>query len=455
ASSAGWPAPTRIPAVPPSWDEIVADEGLMKAVMRSIRREEIERDDHAPWDYIRHHDVPEGFSHAEWWASLKFRRLNQRRYLPLEQKTSASFHYVLTDKMLRQCEEITRRASGSIQLPELATSQSDRDRYVVTSLIEEAITSSQLEGAATSRKVAKQMIRSGRRPATRGERMIANNYLAMQLIQDWRDEAMSPSRLLELHEVVTAGTLDDPGEAGRLQSPGEQRVAVYGDEEQILHVPPPAEELPSRLAAVCSFANAIDQVEGQYVPAPVRAIVLHFMMGYDHYFADGNGRTARALFYWCMLRNGYWLTEYVTISRILKHAPAKYARSFLLSEDDDGDLTHFIHEQLAVFLRALDELEDYLTRKSREIRELKAVVDRSYRDLNHRELAILDRAIRDDGAEFTVTSHSVSHRISPETARLDLLDLESRGLLTKARRGKRFVWTPVPGATAALASARG
>lgn len=434
-------------------DEILADESLVQVVVRSAGHPALKRDDYAPWEHVRHHDVPDGFTHAEWWAALKFRRLGQRRYLPLAQKSGEFFHYALTDRMLQQCEKIARRASGAIQVEELTTSQGDRDRYVVNSLIEEAITSSQLEGAATSRRVAKQMIRSGRRPVTRGERMIANNYLAMQQIQEWRELEMSPSRVLELHEIVTAGTMDDPTEAGRLQLPGEHRVAIYGDGEQILHQPPPADELPTRLAALCSFANGTAG-DAQYIPAPVRAVVLHFMTGYDHYFADGNGRTARALFYWNMLRNDYWLTEYVTISRILKSGPAKYARSFLLSEDDDGDLTHFIHEQLEVFIRALDELEQYLARKSREIRNLRSVVDSMHRDLNYRQLAILDRAIHDETAEFTVKSHALSHRAAPETARLDLLDLEARGLLQKTRRGKQYVWQSAPGAMAGLSGAR-
>ena len=59
---------------------------------------------------------------------------------------------------------------------------------------------------------------------------------------------------------------------------------------------------------------------------------IHFMVGYDHYFEDGNGRTARAFFYWSMLRQGYWLAEFLSISRVLRAAPARYARSFLLTE---------------------------------------------------------------------------------------------------------------------------
>jgi Fic family protein len=63
------------------------------------------------------------------------------------------------------------------------------------------------------------------------------------------------------------------------------------------------------------------------------------MLGYEHPFEDGNGRTARALFYWSMLNQGFWLTEFLTVSKILRKAPAKYARSFLYTEQDSNDLT--------------------------------------------------------------------------------------------------------------------
>ena len=55
------------------------------------------------------------------------------------------------------------------------TNPETRDSYLVRSLLEESITSSQLEGAATTREIAKEMIRNGRQPRDRGERMIFNN----------------------------------------------------------------------------------------------------------------------------------------------------------------------------------------------------------------------------------------------------------------------------------------
>jgi Fic family protein len=75
-------------------------------------------------------------------------------------------------------------------------------------------------------------------------------------------------------------------------------------------------DLPERMRALCAFANMRTGVDG-FVHPIVRAIILHFMLAYDHPYVDGNGRTARALFYWSALKDGYWLIEYVSISRII------------------------------------------------------------------------------------------------------------------------------------------
>lgn len=116
--------------------------------------------------------------------------------------------------------------------------------------MEEAIRSSQLEGATTSRAVAKEMLRSGREPQDRSERMVANNYRALQFMREEIGESLSSQSILELHRIVTEGTLDDPATAGRLQRPGEPRVAVFDrDGGRRVHAPPPAEQLPEPDAA--------------------------------------------------------------------------------------------------------------------------------------------------------------------------------------------------------------
>lgn len=270
--------------------------------------------------------------------------------------------------------------------------------------------------------------------------MILNNFRAMQYVGDNRHEPITPTRLFELHRMVTDGTLDNPDAAGRLQTVDDERVSVWSPSGEQLHVPPAAEELVGRLDLLCRFANGEDG--GAYVPPVLRALAVHFMFGHDHYFEDGNGRTARAVFYWVMLREGFWLTEFITVSKLLKAAPSQYARSYLLTEGDEGDLTHFFIYHLGIVRRAIQGLHDYLDLKARELAQLKAAVSERQGEFNYRQLALLEHALRKGDSAYTVHSHSMSHQVSGETARKDLTDLAQRGLMVAQRRGKSFAWLP-------------
>lgn len=444
------------PATPPDFDGLLAslrENELERFVQVFSANPQEPKDEYLHWDKLRFKKPPEGFTSEEWWLRIKLsRRSIAREIEPLHTKTGDPFWYCLPDVLLKSVDAIARKASGDIAISEQVTSAHTRDTYIVSSLIEEAITSSQLEGAVTSRQVAKEMIRSGRSPKDRSERMILNNYRAMQLVSDLRSTDLTPELVCEIHRVVTDGTLDNPEAAGKLQTVDSDRVAVWSEaDDEILHQPPPAEELAERLARLCEFAN--DRETGPYMPPVLRAITLHFMFGYDHYFEDGNGRTARAIFYWSMLRQGYWLAEFITISRILKKAPVKYARAYLLTESDDGDLTYFLVYNLGVIERAIDDLHAHLEKKAAELRDAQDRLKALPGEFNYRQLALLEKALKDPSSAFTAVSHANSHNVSTETARTDLTALEKRGFLMQQRVKRRFVWIPAPDLRSHLPSA--
>jgi Fic family protein len=203
------------------------------------------------------------------------------------------------------------------------------------------------------------------------------------------------------------------------------------------------DELPERLRKLCEFANAPDD-GNSWVQPVLRSLAIHFIVGYDHYFEDGNGRAARLLFYWSMLRRSYWLMEFVTISTILKNAPAQYGRSFLYTEQDNSDLTYFFLYHLQVIVRALNELDSYLARKVQELRETRVLLAATPGEYNYRQLALLELAMKNPQAAFTIQSHSRSHNVTGETARNDLRNLEERGLLVRSKSGRHFAWSPAP-----------
>lgn len=411
--------------------------------------------DYLHWDKLRHLEPPADLTPEQWWLATKLARASLLRALPLADAAGERFTYGVPDAVFRLLHYVDKRCAGEIAMPEVVTADDQaRQHYMVNSLMEEAIRSSQLEGATTSRRVAKELLRSGRSPRDRSERMILNNYRALQFMRSGMSDRLTPEAVIELQRVLTEGTLDDPGAVGRLQTPEDERVSVIDAADQaVLHRPPPAEQLPDRLRALCEFANESDDSE-RFIHPVQRAILLHFWLAYDHPFEDGNGRTARALFYWYMRTRGYWLVEYLSISRILREAPSQYARAFLLTETDEGDTTYFVLDQLEVIERAVEELHAYLRRKVREVRD----VERSLKDsaaFNHRQLALLSDAVRRPDASYTLRSHAASHDVTHETARTDLSELTARGFLDRRRAGRMFVFSPATGLPDVLKQPRG
>lgn len=424
------------PIPPPATfdDAIAAAHGRLTEILQSGITP-TPRGKYYHWDKLRHLKPPEGLTSEEWWASVKIARRQMRRALPLTTATGEAFTFAMVDPIQEMLHMIDQQAAGRIAIADEITNPETRDRYIFSSLVEESITSSQLEGASTTRRVAADMIRSGRKPRDKSEQMIYNNFLANRHIRTFANRPLAPADVLELHRILTEDTLDDPDAAGRLQTPDEERVVVADNRSStILHAPPPASQLENRLKNMCQFANG--EKKGPFLHPVIRAITLHFWVGYDHPFVDGNGRTARALFYWSLISSGYWLIEYVSISTILKKAFAQYARSYLYAGSDENDATYFIVYQLEVLIQALAELEAYIERKVSQIRAVEKRL-RGRSNYNHRQLALLSHALRHPGARYSIKSHRISHNVAYATARQDLLTLAEDKLLEQRRAGKK------------------
>ena len=441
-----------IPRRPPTRDELWKKVALneipfMDAVARVA--EPTVSGKYLHWDKLRHRTPPDGLDHQGWWFGLKIHRMGLAKRIPLSDVAGRNFTFNLVDPLPECLHHIDSLSRGVVQVPEPVTNPETRNRYIIRSLIEESITSSQLEGASTTREVAKEMLRQGRRPRDRSEQMIMNNYLTMQSVLKLKGELLSKELVFRIHRMVTEGTLDEPTGTGRFRRP-EEEIVVGDDYGEIFHAPPPAIQLDGRMAAMCDFANGV--TPSGFVHPVVRSIILHFWLAYDHPFIDGNGRTARALFYWCMLKNGYWLFEYVTISKIILKGPARYGRAFLYTETDDNDLTYFLLYHADVIKRAIDELHEYIEHRTEVLRRAETEL-RGLTSLNHRQREVISHAIRHPGFRYyTVESHRNSHNVVYETARSDLMDLAERHLLIKHKQGKTWHFSPAPDLEARLRS---
>jgi len=393
------------------------------------------------WDSLKYEPMPKGITPEVAWMLLKMSRFIQSRHIALTDSKGRQFSYGLPDCVLRDLHFIDQQAGGSILVDEPSVHSEEKRRYMIRSLVDEAISSSQIEGAVTTRVIAKEMLRTGRKPKDHSEQMIYNNYLSMQMLKKHLAEPLSVELIQKIHSCITVNTLDDPLWIGRIRTPDDDEIHVFdSDGQTILHAPPKAADVPVLMQSMCDYANSGG--DDEFVNPIIKGILLHFWLAYVHPFMDGNGRTARALFYWYMLKHRYWLFEYLSVSTAILNARAQYYRSFLYSEIDDNDATYFIVYNLKAIHKAIEELNAYIERKQKEKRNAYRFAER-YPSLNIRQRALLASAIEKPHKIFTIETHANVHGVTYQTARTDLLGLRDMGLLRMRKEGKKFIFSPV------------
>jgi len=343
---------------------------------------------------------------------------------------------VLTDQIL----EWVLRTEGAATDPHglVRHSPSEEKAYLLDSLFEEAIHSSLIEGAVTTRVAAKTMLRRRRAPRNDGERMVLNNFRTIEMLADLADEPLSPGLILDIHRSMTEGTLEDARDEGRIQVPSEERVVVSDITGEVVHAPPPADQLPERLEQLCNFANATEP----FLPPLVRASLIHFQLAYDHPFVDGTGRTARALFYWLLIRARHRLVRYLSISRIIHGSKRRYERAYVHVEQT-CDTTYFLHYHVDVYRKAIDALGTWLERRREQARVTReALAD--WAGLNHRQKLVVKQSLDDPTTAWHAASHATTQGVTHQTALTDLKGLVVAGLLVQQRDGRGYVFLPVP-----------
>lgn len=306
-------------------------------------------------------------------------------------------------------------------------------RFTTSSLMEEAIASSQIEGAAVTRMDAKRMLRSGTKPRNHDELMIMNNYLAMERLKEIVDEDLSIPLILDLHSTMTSGTLRDGAQwEGRFRDDDSVVVGNPIEDDEVYHVPPSHREVPAMMEDLCRFANTDSE---QFLHPIVKAIILHYMIGFIHPFIDGNGRIARTLFYWYCLKNGYRIFEFTSISSDIYRHRGAYAKAYQYTEHDGGDLTYFVMFNLKCIRRSIDELQAYMKRKSEEGRGALELL-RDDTGLNAIEASILYDHIQ-ESVLFSIKEIEKRYGVVYQTARKYVMHLEDLGYVKQVLKDRK------------------
>lgn len=404
--------------------QIQGDPELKKAVVEYNVK-------YLSWDEVKHR-IPDPQKRRSVWFYLKMLRTMQYEYVPYQ---SLSLRYSFTPEILRALHLFDQHLSGIIQIHN-KTLRLEKT-YIINSLMEEAIASSILEGAATTHRVAKEMLRKGTEPKNRGERMVLNNYRAMQYIFDQKDASLTPEFILNIHRFVTEETMDDTA-VGRFREDNGVAVADAAT-GTIHHIPPDHTRIQKMIEEMCRFAGRNNDEDETFIHPIIKGAILHFLIGYIHPFSDGNGRTARSIFYWYVISQGYWLFEYMPLSQIILKSKKKYALAYLYPEYDEMDLTYFIQYTIRCIEAARKDLFAYIERKQSEQNGTKAIIS-TIRDINQRQAEILRHMMEHSDEYFTIREIMSRSGVVYQTARTDLLGLVDLGYLLKEKRGREFLF---------------
>lgn len=381
------------------------------ALLKSINNE------YLYWDKVKYKS--KDINPEELWSAVKLSRFLKMQNIRFGKYT---FTYVITDYLQKSLHFFDLNIGGNLG-SNIQIADTEKNKYLISSIMEEAISSSQMEGAVTTRKKAKEMLQKELKPKSKSDQMIVNNYITIQHVIEHKNDDLNIENLCYIHGLITKKTLDKTEDEGVIRTHDDIFIVNHLTSE-VVHQPPSYSEIPQLLNELCAFFNRDTE---NFIHPIIKGIIIHFMFAWIHPFSDGNGRTARALFYWYMLKNGYWLTEYLSISRIIKDTKSQYEKAFIYSEIDNNDLTYFATYHIKTMDKAFMALKEYIGRKQKEI--VRSAQFLKIPNINDRQAQIIKLLSEESDRVLNIKEIENRFQISNFTARSDLKGLVELGFL--------------------------
>ena len=358
----------------------------------------------------------------QFWPKLFGERKRRAVELPLKDQQGRNFWYVLNSSIERQADKVAETARRDIAFSGLLTAPDD-------GLIDEAVYSSVIEGAFTSKTEAAKLIRTGIAPRNRSEQMVENNYRALLFALEHLDDPVTGNMLISIVKILTRDASEESVDGYR-----DGPVFVTG-KDGIVYTPPEADKIDSMMEALIDFINSYN------IHPVLKACIAHFYLVYVHPFKDGNGRTARAISYMILLRSGYDQFRYFSISGMIAEERSRYYRSMVNVEDPENggnDMTYFIDYYTSMLVRVVRKAEDHL--RSHVIADRIRLSMEKARIYNERQIAGMEWLLQNAYDHVTVEQWKKKFGTATETARKDLLQLANNGLLERSIEGKKAVF---------------
>ncbi|HEO64918.1 MAG TPA: Fic family protein [Spirochaetes bacterium] len=369
-------------------------------------------------------------------------RKRQSRIIPLKDQSGRDFRYYPAPQIEEYLHKIDIEFNDEIldfigRVVQSKLLMDDiLDEAYFNAILDEAYFSSRIEGAVTTRQRAEEMIKNKLKPTNKSEYMFENNYYAMDYILNHASEKLSIEIILELHRIVTQNTLEakDKRYAGKFR---ETEVWISDDVTgEIIYQPPLHGKIKGFMDSLIQWVNE----EKPFIHPVLEASIIHFYLSYIHPFIDGNGRTARALSYFHLIKSDYNFVKHASISSIINKQKNQYYRAFKEVEENESDLTYFLIYSVKSTYKAFENLENKIVILSNTT-FMSSIIREASLSLNKRQMKLVKGFSSMVYKELTIEKVHKITKTGYDTSRKDLNQLVEWGLLQKEKKGGKYYFS--------------
>ena len=284
--------------------------------------------------------------------------------------------FIITPALLGQVEVITalreRIQSAAVQVAWIPALQKDtraRNAHSSTAIEGNPLTLEQVRAVEAQGELMP--------VPSRARREVLNYFAALRHVEKHAaKKRLTHEEILRLHAII-GGQVMDQGEAGRYRT---IRVRVGP------HLPPPPEDISGLMFELLEWWNK----ESTALSPVLSSAIVHYRFEAIHPFADGNGRTGRALALWELYRRGFDSHHIFSVDEFYWEDRARYYGALQAVRELGEDLTSWLEY-------SAEGLRQTLERVWRRIQQFTASQRRAKLVLRPRQEQLL-QLLREGGA---------------------------------------------------------
>lgn len=403
--------------------------------------------DYVTPEQLMNEKLPASMTFHQTWDTLSDLRRAVAISVPFQEEEGCEGWYVPTLHITQSLARLERQCCADSSLTRYARKAKSSDIYA-ESLADEIIGIVVHDNIQLDRNRAVEFLTMHYAPRNDSERLMLNIYNLMESLEDYLDVPFSSALTEEIYQRIIADVdlnqLELSSSTSRLETFSDR--VHWSSESQHLNL-------------IFSYANG--EVGDPFDAPLVRAAFLRTFFSFHQPWPAMNNTIGRFLFglmclkhdlpFACMVPYSNKLFEWLesvhpthphnmsaTVSTLQGSCPSAFNEAA-----HSSDFTAFVTLALDLLEDAVGEIEQRVRQQEDGNRLVESMLSGTLM-VNHRQQAILSRALRNPHETFLVRQHRIDQHIAYGTARSDLLELVRAGFLEQTKEGKRYVFRPSP-----------